>query len=318
MHKGAVGGKAIKAANRAVNLATIIIVMTLLAYAVYALWDSRQITKAADKSVYERYKPTVENQGKTFVQLQEINEEVIAWISVFGTNIDYPVTQGRDNMKYVDTNAEGRYSLSGSVFLDAGNSRLFDDFNSILYGHHMEKRVMFGEIGGFSDKETFDGHRYGQLYFDGRDHGIEFFAFVHADAYDQSVFTPGLEGADRQAYVDNLLETAMLSRDIGVTIEDQLILLSTCSSGSTNGRDILVGRITDQPFEIPAAFPENDNTAGRNRREGLLEEIQLPLYLSVLLMLIPVTRLLIRIMDRHKAKKGSRRSVRRTKGADSS
>ncbi|MCG4817374.1 class B sortase, partial [Collinsella aerofaciens] len=75
--------------------------------------------------------------GLSFEQLKELNPEVFGWLTVYGTNIDYPVTQGKDNWKYVNTNALGEYSLSGAIFLDYTNRKDFQDFNSILYGHHM-------------------------------------------------------------------------------------------------------------------------------------------------------------------------------------
>jgi len=251
MKAEAIGRKSVKAANSIVNYMVLIIIVLLVAFAGYALWDSNQIHHAADKSNYAIYKPTAENQGKSFKELQTLNAEIYAWLSVYGTNIDYPVTQGQDNMKYVNTNAEGLYSLSGSIFLDCRNDNHFSDFNSILYGHHMAKKVMFGEIESFSDRKMFDSHRYGKLYFDGKDHGIEFFAFIHTDAYDSTVFTANVQGEQCRIYLDGLLAKAIHTRDIGVTAEDCIILLSTCSSSSTNGRDIIVGRLTDEVYDDP-------------------------------------------------------------------
>ena len=221
-------------------------ILLALAFAGYALWDSEQIHSQADKSMYTAYKPTVENEGKTFNELRQINDEVIAWLNIFDTNIDYPVTQGTNNMKYVTTNAEGRYSLSGSIFLDYRNSSDFSDFNSIIYGHNMDKKTMFGEVGYFEDKKYFDSHGYGNLYFDATDHGIEFFAFIHTDAYNSSIFWPNVPEDMRQVYLNGLLEEALHVRDIGVSTEDNIVLLATCSPSTTNGRDILVGRITDR------------------------------------------------------------------------
>ena len=264
MKADVISKKSIKVFNQTVNLTIIAIIMLLLAYAGYALWDLNQIHNAASKSHYAKYKPSEKNEGKSFKELQALNPEVIAWLSVYGTNIDYPVTQGSNNMKYVDINAEGRYSLSGAIFLDWSNSRHFDDFNSILYGHHMEKKAMFGEIGEFAKKDIFDSHRYGNLYFNGKDYGIETFAFIHTDAYDFSIFHANVSEENRQAYLDNLLAKAMYTRDIGVTIYDNIVLLSTCSSTSTNGRDILVGRLTEETHEDPYA---NDGTdIDRDRR----------------------------------------------------
>ena len=263
--------KAVRTANSLVNFAVLAAILLLLAFGCYALWDSNQVYNAANAAQYEIYKPTVENEGKTFQELQAINPEVFSWLTIYGTNIDYPVTQGGDNMKYVNTGAEGSYSLSGSIFLDCENSRDFSDLNSILFGHHMEKQTMFGEIGLFSDKGYFDARPYGNLYYAGRDHGLEFFAFVHADAYDSSVFAAGVMGSEQQqAYLDGLLEKAAFTRDIGVTVNDRIVLLSTCSSDSTNGRDILIARITDDTFDDAFKPTEINNTGVQAAADGQL------------------------------------------------
>ena len=261
--------KAVRTANSLVNFAVLAAILLLLAFGCYALWDSNQVYNAANAAQYEIYKPTVENEGKTFQELQAINPEVFSWLTVYGTNIDYPVTQGGDNMKYVNKGAEGSYSLSGSIFLDCENSRDFSDFNSILFGHHMEQRAMFGDLELFSDKDYFDARRYGNLYYGGRDHGLEFFAFLHTDAYDTSVFTPGVSGKEaRQAYLDGLLNKAAFTRDIGVAVKDRIVLLSTCSSQSTNGRDILVARITDELFNDAFKTTEINNTGTQPEADG--------------------------------------------------
>ena len=246
-----IGIKVIRTIDRIVNYALLVLIVALLAFAGYALWDSKQIYKAADKSSYEVYKPGQEDEGKNFMELQAINPEVIAWLDVYGTNIDYPVTQAEDNSKYVNTGAEGRYSLSGAIFLDADNSRDFSDFNSIIYGHHMDKSVMFGPIGDFTDEDVFYSHRYGSLFFDEKYQGLEFFAFIHADAYDRSVFTPNVGKEKREKYLTNLTETAIHRSNVEITESDRIVLLATCSSDSTNGRDVLVGKITDELVKDP-------------------------------------------------------------------
>ena len=290
---------AIKIIHGVVNSLVLVIIMLLISFAGYALWDANQISQVADKANYAVYKPTAANQGKSFQELQALNAEVIAWLHVYGTNIDYPVTQAQDNMKYVNTNAEGLYSLSGSIFLDCNNSKDFSDFNSILYGHHMAKGAMFGDLECFSDRAMFDAHRYGNLYFNGSDHGIEFFALIHADAYDSAVFTPNVQKEQRRIYYDGLLAMAAFTRDVGVTVEDRIVLLSTCSSHSTNGRDILVGRLTDEAYDDPAvSAATSDKTAqtGPGNQDGLLTEIPICVLLLVFILWI---RLIVFILATH-------------------
>ena len=101
------------------------------------LWDSNQIYEKADAKVYEPYMPT-RNHSKSFKELQQINSDVIGWLKVNNTHINYPLVQYENDDKYMNTDAEGNYSLSGSIFLHAENNPHFTDFNNIIYGHHME------------------------------------------------------------------------------------------------------------------------------------------------------------------------------------
>ena len=267
------GRKVIRMANKIVNITVLFVILLLLAFGCYTIWDSGQVYRAADAARYEVYKPTAENEGLSFEELQAINPEVAAWLTVFGTHIDYPVVQGQDNLKYVNTNAKGEYSLTGAIFLDSKCATDFSGFVSILYGHHMERNTMFGEIGSFADKDYFDARRYGMLYYDGQEHGIEFFAFANADAYSDLIFRTDITGQDeRQEYLDILKKAAFLIReDVKVSADDRLILLSTCSVSNTNGRDILIGKITNDVYndsfktesvDKPAAIPVIDAISG--------------------------------------------------------
>ena len=298
--------KAVRTANSIVNFAVLAAILLLLAFGCYALWDSNQVYNAANAAQYEIYKPTVENEGKSFGELQMLNPEVFSWLTVYGTNIDYPVTQGGDNMKYVNKGADGSYSLSGSIFLDCENSRDFSDFNSILFGHHMEQRAMFGDLELFSDKDYFDARRYGNLYYGGRDHGLEFFAFLHTDAYNTSVFAAGVSGEARQVYLNGLLDKAAFTRDIGVTAEDRIVLLSTCSAESTNGRDILVARITDELFGDAFKTTEINNTGTQPAADGQRSVwIIIPAWLWTALPVLAALILLV-IVIYHKRKHSGR------------
>jgi len=300
-----IGTRLIRITNALINFSLLLIILLLLAFGCYTVWDSGQVYGAASFSRYEKFKPTTEDGGKSFEDLQAINPDVFAWLTVYGTNIDYPIVQGKDNIKYVNTSAEGRHSLSGAIFLDYRTSSDFSDFSSILYGHHMETATMFGEIGLFHENTYFSARKYGTLYYGGKEHGLEFFAFVHADAYDGSVFRVKVTDEDeKQEYLDLLAKIAMHTRgDVPVTIDDRIVLLSTCSSNSTNGRDILVGKITQTVHDNPFVLEQPNNPVAIPVIDELSDSwtnADLPIKIGVVALLLSLILLLILVICRKK------------------
>lgn len=285
-----IGRIAVKVVSNVVDFMILTIILLMIAVSAYAMWDSDQVYQAADASRFAVYKPSAEEDSVSFTELQAMNPEVFGWLTVYGTNIDYPIAQGTDNAKYVNTSVFGTYSLSGAIFLDYLNNKDFQDFNSILYGHHMEKQAMFGDLGSFSNKNFFDSRIYGNLYFSGKDHGLEFFAFIKTDAYDGGVFTPCIQGREaQQAYLQNLMDKALYTRDIGVTAEDHILLLTTCSSDSTNGRDILAARITNECYSNTFNTENIREANGQvlvDMQDGIWESTPVWLRITLLIVLI--------------------------------
>ena len=253
-----IGKKIVAVTNSIVNLAVLFVLLLLFLFGGYALWDSNQIYKAADSSVYSMYKPTYENTI-SFEELQKTNKDIFGWLTVYGTHIDYPLVQGEKNSTYLNKDIKGNYSVSGSLFLDYRNSPHFTDFNSVIYGHHMDKNVMFGEIEYFANKTVCDEHQDGSLYYDGEEHGIEFFAFLEVDAYDTSVYNIPVQEASSTQYLDNLIKKAKNIREIGVTGDDRIIILSTCTAESTSGRHVLIGRISNETYANAFEYSNNSD-----------------------------------------------------------
>ena len=149
------------------SYALVLILCLPLAVGCYALWDSRAVEEDSRQIRWQPYKPT-EPEPISFWELQRMNPEVRAWLSVYGTNIDYPVCQSGagDQDRYLTCDAKGEYSLGGSLFVDVANAADFSDFSTIVYGHHMENGVMFGPITDFADEAYFTEDRFGNLFAD--------------------------------------------------------------------------------------------------------------------------------------------------------
>lgn len=288
MRSEMLGRKAIRLIDRVTDQMIQIALVVVLFFGVYSLWDTRQVYDSADAANYTAYKPTTEDTV-SFEELQRKNSEVIAWLTVNDTPIDYPMTQASNNNKYINTNAEGQYTLSGAIFLDYRNRPDFEDFNTVVYGHHMEEKKMFGPLSDFADRVYFDTHPYGGLFYGGRDHGLEFFALILTDAYDDKLFTPAQnEPAERTALLDYIRSTALYMRDIPVSEEDRIILLSTCTSDITNGRYMLVGKITDElhPQIVRKPKPVVRFGNGIEKQIGRFTSLPVGVWIVLLLLLI--------------------------------
>lgn len=245
--------KIVSMIDSTVNFAVLLFFILCVLFSGYSIWDNNHIYTKASPSVYETYKPEKEDT-KSFEELIRINPDVYGWITLYGTEIDYPLVQGEDNDKYVNTDAQGNFSVSGSLFLDCNNARDMSDTVNIIYGHHMEKDKMLGGLDHYEKEDYFKKHQYGNLYVDGKNYGLEFFMLIHVDAYDSKVYNTNERGID--SYIEYISSFSIQKLDIDE--RERLICLSTCASDSTNGRVILVGSITSETFEDP--YLEKEST----------------------------------------------------------
>lgn len=109
--------------------------------------------------------PTVD-----FAALTEINPDIVAWIYIEGTEINYPVVQGIDNQYYLKHLFNGKWNSSGCIFLDSRNTPDFSDRRSIIYGHH-KTIVPFCTSGGSgvgSSASNLEQLTGGATWLDGR------------------------------------------------------------------------------------------------------------------------------------------------------
>lgn len=241
--------KAVLGAHKVVNAISAVFLTALFALGVWGLWDSHTVYDAASSSLWTPYKPEAAST-ESFGELQAINPDVIAWVEAYGTGIDYPVVKGDGTSFYLTHDAKREAAPSGALFTDEENSPHFNDFVTFIYGHHMDRSKMFGQLEDYRDLEYFNEHPYGTLYVDGKTWGVTFFCSLEADAYDFSIYkTAFANDEDRQTYLDVIKKRALCWREVNVTPQSHLVALSTCSTDTTNERIILFGIMTDEVHE---------------------------------------------------------------------
>lgn len=230
--------------NRIISSVAAVIIMLMLVYGGYSLWDSYMINQGAFLSGdLLKYKPSGgAGDNLSLEELLAQNPDTRGWLTIDDTHIDYPVVQGETDMEYINTDVFGEFSLSGSIFLSCLNSGDFSDPYNLIYGHHMDNGGMFGDVMEFLDADYFENHQTGTLYLLHETYDITLFACIEADSYDPLIYSPGPE-YDNQKLLDYLRESSVRYRDIGVTAQDRIVGMSTCVDAVTNGRAILFGRL---------------------------------------------------------------------------
>lgn len=223
-----------------------IVAIAIAVYAGYSIWDNSQIYTAA-KNVQEEIRQLKPTKGKpSFKKLQAINKDVVAWITVNGTNIDDPVLQGETNLTYMNHDIYGNYSLAGSIFLDYRNKPDFSDNYSLVYGHNMDEHLMFGDLALFKEKDFFKKHAKATLMLPGKIKYMNIAAVLQISAGTEEIFQPETWSKSLNG-MGEFLEKNSIWYDTGLTdllktrtSQMKVTALVTCSDGSTNDRTALI------------------------------------------------------------------------------
>ena len=215
----------------------------------YALVDSYLVYNHANDTSLLKFKPGYEGATDDGKQIQG---NMVGWLSIDDTNIDYPIMQGDDNEEYLNKDPYGDYSLSGSIFLDFRNSGDFTDPYSLVYGHHMEGNYMFGALHSFLKEGFFEEHTSGELIVGDTTYDLKIFAVMNTEATKDIIFAPTeYELSDVMSYVRenaenfrNEIVSDMVDNTM-VTSEDRIIALSTCKHPDSVYRVVVFARLTN-------------------------------------------------------------------------
>ena len=176
-----------------------------------------------------------------FEELREINPDVIGWIQISDTSINYPVLQGSDNTYYLTHLADGTRNRCGSIFLDCRSDADFLDRHSIIHGHNMGDGSMFQDLLLYQSQDFFDAHPIAYLVTPTHNYKIEFFtgSLVGVDSDIWKFDFAGDSGF--QKWIDNCNALAQVSSPLHPTASDKIITLSTCSYAFHEARWVLQG-----------------------------------------------------------------------------
>lgn len=177
-----------------------------------------------------------------FDSLCAINSDVVGWITIEGTNIDYPVVQGEDNTYYLRKTITGEFNIAGSIFVDYLVENPFYSENTLIHGHNQKNNAMFHYLSYYVDKDYFDSHRYILIYLpNGKCVTYEIYSFYISESVSVT-FDCTYTGNEYQQYLNYSLENSWYDTGVNLTTADKIITLSTCTNGVDDGRYIVHAR----------------------------------------------------------------------------
>ena len=184
-----------------------------------------------------------------FNQLRSESSEVVGWIYSENTKINYPVAQHPgDNPTIADyyylyRDIHGDYSGNGTPFLDVKCAGDFSDYNSIIYGHHMNDGSMFASISDYRKEGYYAEHPVLYLNTPSRNYRVEVFAGYITDA-DSSTYTVWFpDESSFLLYCRDMKAQSNFQSDVEVMPGDRILTLSTCSYEYHDARYVIQGRL---------------------------------------------------------------------------
>ena len=186
-----------------------------------------------------------------FEELQAVNPDVYAWITVPGTEIDYPILQhASDNSYYLMHNIDGSYGYPGCIYTENLNSKDFTDNNTVIYGHNMKNGSMFAQLHKFEDPDFFHENREVLIYLpDEILHYTIFAAHIYDDRhllYSFDFSDPDVYEKYLQSVFDTRDMSANIDKEMTVTKDDKIITLVTCIGSQPNNRLLVQAVLTDR------------------------------------------------------------------------
>ena len=177
----------------------------------------------------------------SLAELKKKNEEVIGWIFMPDSDINYPLVQTTDNEHYLTYTWEQLWSLAGAIYLDYRNSADLNDFHTIIYGHRMSYGTMFSDLNKFTEDPTFwETHRSVYLALPGgRVYRYDVFAFYEADVTGHTYRLGLTDTVGKDAYIAYCQYHSLADTGIVPRADGHVLTLSTCTGHGHHSRCVV-------------------------------------------------------------------------------
>lgn len=175
--------------------------------------------------------------------LREVNPDVVGWILIPDTAINYPLMQGTDNDYYLKHTWDGKRYAVGSIFLEQLCSPDLTDFNTIIYGHNMNNGSMFASLRSYRNQEYWQAHPYVYIR---TDQGVFRYDIFSSYLAKVDSNTYGISFSNENAkvsFLNQILGDSVIDTGLEPEITDRILTLSTCSGRGYTTRWVVHARL---------------------------------------------------------------------------
>ena len=169
-----------------------------------------------------------------FNELLEKNPDTVGWIKVDGTKVNYPIVQANDNDYYLDHAFNGRRNIGGWIFADYRVD--FEEFgkNTIIYGHNMNNKTMFGSIPSMLNKSYLNNsdNHYIKISTTSSNSVWKVFS-VYTIEPEVYYLKTNFKTEPYEKFINVLKERSIHNFDTSVSTDDKILTLSTCDNTGT-------------------------------------------------------------------------------------
>ena len=214
----------------------------------------RHLVELAEQSAENETAQPVQPQEPTMLARYEAlyreNDDLVGWIKIDGTNINYPVVQSKDAPNfYLKHDFEKNDTDYGSPYAQQNCDVQAPSDNVVLYGHNMKDGTMFCDLTNYKSESFWAQHR--TIQFDTLTQKNEYtviaaFKGEAAELFAYNAFVDAATPEEFDAYVAAVKELALYDTGISATYGDKLITLSTCEYSFENGRMVVVAKRTSE------------------------------------------------------------------------
>jgi sortase B len=240
-----------------------IILAIILGYSSYKIWDyyretyDNNITYDALRQQYYNNAPPIPPTEppamqqeinappiimERYLPLLKINSDIIGWINIQDTVIDYPVLKTDNNEYYLTHDINHKESRNGAIFMDYRNKGDGTDRHTIIYGHNMRNNSMFKDLTKYKERDFFEQNniiRFNTLF---EEFEWEIFSVYVTDTNFYYIETDFHSDEKYMDFLNTIKGKSMFDKDIKLTKEDYLLTLSTCSYDFDDARFVVHAR----------------------------------------------------------------------------